>query len=245
MRDGRALQAGTSHHLGQNFARAFDITYTDAGGGQQHAWTTSWGMSTRIVGGMVMTHGDDRGLRLPPALAPVQVVVLAIKDEVLETAERLTGSLADAGLRVRLDSDTDVSFGRRTVDWELKGVPLRLELGPRDVASGTVVRVRRDRGGKETIRLDDAVGDAIEALDAAQRNLHDEALDFREGHTRDAESPDQIDGGGFWRLPWADVGQKGELALAERGYTVRCLTDPDGGVTSDPEGATAWIARAY
>jgi prolyl-tRNA synthetase len=124
-------------------------------------------------------------------------------------------------------------------------VPLRLELGPRDLESGTIVRVRRDRGGKETIRLADAVGDAIEALEAAQRNLHDEALDFREGHTRDAESPDQVDGAGFWRLPWADLGEKGELALAERGYTVRCLTDPDGAVPTDPDGTIAWVARAY
>jgi prolyl-tRNA synthetase len=245
MRDGKALQAGTSHDLGQNFARAFNITFSDAQGAQQHAWTTSWGMSTRIVGGMIMTHGDDRGLRLPPELAPVQVVVLAIKDEVLEAAERITGELAAAGVRVRLDTNTSQSFGRRTVDWELKGVPLRLELGPRDLEAGTVMRVRRDRGAKETIALESVVADTLEALEAAQRNLHDEALDFREAHTRDAHSIDEIDGLGFWRLPWAEVGEKGEDVLAERGYSVRCLTDPEGNVPESPEGSVAWIARAY
>jgi prolyl-tRNA synthetase len=245
MRDGKALQAGTSHDLGQNFARAFDITYSDAQGRQQHAWTTSWGMSTRIVGGMVMTHGDDRGLRLPPAIAPVQVVVLAVKDDVVEAAEHLTGELAAAGVRVRLDANTSQSFGRRTVDWELKGVPLRLELGPRDLEAGTVLRVRRDRGGKETVRRADAVADTLECLDAVQANLLDEALQFRAGHTRDASSIDQVDGLGFWRLPWSEIGEKGEDALAERGYTIRCLTDPDGAVPAGPEGTTAWVARAY
>jgi len=249
MRDGKALQAGTSHDLGQNFARAFGIRYSDAQGAQQHAWTTSWGLSTRIVGGLVMTHGDDRGLRLPPALAPVQVVVLAISEVVLEVAERLTGELAAAGLRVRLDSNTSQSFGRRSVDWELKGVPLRLELGPRDLEAGTVTRVRRDRGGKETVSLASAAADAVESLDAVQRNLHDEALDFREAHTRDAISLDEVDGLGFWRLPWSEVGEKGEDALAERGYTVRCLTDADGNAPAAGfdalDGAIAWIAKAY
>jgi prolyl-tRNA synthetase len=245
MRDGKALQAGTSHYFGQNFARAFDITFTDAAGQRQHAWTTSWGMSTRVLGAMIMTHGDDRGLRLPPAAAPIQVVVLAVKDEALEAAEHLAGELAQAGVRVRLDADTATSFGRRTVDWELKGVPLRLELGPRDLEAGTVVRVRRDRGGKETVALASAAADALEALDAIQANLLDEALQFREGHTRDVESIDQIDGMGFWRLPWSEVGDKGEAVLAERGYTVRCLTDPDGGTPASPQGTIAWIAKSY
>jgi len=247
MRDGKALQAGTSHDLGQNFARAFGIQYSDAQGARRHASTTSWGVSTRIVGGLVMTHGDDRGLRLPPAVAPVQVVVLAIKDEVLEEAERVTGELVAAGVRARLDANTSQSFGRRTVDWELRGVPVRLEIGPRDLAAGTVTRVRRDRGGKETIALDGVLTDTLAALDAIQANLLDEAQAFREGHTRDAAKVDEVDGTGFWRVPWDAVGESGEDALNDRGYSVRCLTRADGGVPQsvDEPDLTAWIARAY
>jgi prolyl-tRNA synthetase len=118
-------------------------------------------------------------------------------------------------------------------------------LGPRDLEAGTAVRVRRDRGGKQTVALADVVTDAVEVLDAVQRNLHDEARELREGQTRDAGSIDEIDGFGFWRLPWSDVGEKGEELLAERGYSIRVLTDPDGGVPPGPDGATAWVARAY
>ncbi|MPZ87762.1 MAG: proline--tRNA ligase [Nitriliruptorales bacterium] len=247
MRDGKALQMGTSHDLGQNFARAFGIEFTDGNGERQHAWTTSWGVSTRTVGGLIMAHGDDRGLRLPPALAPVQVVVLAIKEEAVEAAERLTGALEHAGVRARLDANTSQSFGRRAVDWELKGVPIRLEIGPRDLAEGHVTRVRRDRGAKEPVPLDGVVRDVTVALDEIQRGLHDEALAFREGHTRDADSGEEVDGAGFWRVPWDKVGEDGEAALAERGYSVRCLTDHDGTPPAPEEGSglIAWISRAY
>jgi prolyl-tRNA synthetase len=247
MRDGKALQMGTSHDLGQNFAKAFGIEFTDANGERQFAYTTSWGVSTRTVGGLIMAHGDDRGLRLPPALAPIQVVVLAIKDEAVEAAERLTGALEQVGVRARLDANTSQSFGRRSVDWELKGVPIRLELGPRDLAEGQVIRVRRDRGGKEAVSLEGAVEDVTVALDEIQRSLHDEALAFREGHTRDADSGEEVDGMGFWRVPWDKVGVDGEATLAERGYSVRCLTTPDGEVPAADEenGLIAWIARAY
>jgi prolyl-tRNA synthetase len=138
MGDGKALQMGTSHELGQNFATAFGIEYLSAAGQQETAWTTSWGTSTRMVGGLIMVHGDDDGLRLPPTLAPVQVVVMAIKPDVVEAAHRLGADLRDAGVRVTVDDRADVPFGRRAVDWELKGVPLRLELGPRDLAAGQV-----------------------------------------------------------------------------------------------------------
>jgi len=247
MRDGKALQMGTSHDLGQNFARAFGIDFSDADGGRQLAWTTSWGMSTRTIGGLVMAHGDDRGLRVPPRLAPVQVVVLAVKDEAIEACERIVGELIDAGVRAKLDAKTATSFGRRAVDWELKGVPVRLEVGPRDIAAGTAMRVRRDRGGKEPVRLDSLVVDVREALDAVQRDLYDEALAFREAHTRDAATPAEVDGPGFWRVPWDAIGEEGEDALAQSGYTVRCLTDADGGVpdTDVTEGLVAWVARAY
>jgi len=247
MRDGKALQMGTSHDLGQNFARAFGIQYSDAEGGRQFVWTTSWGVSTRAVGGLIMSHGDDRGLRLPPALAPVQAVVVAVKDEAIEACERLTGELVALGVRARLDANTAQSFGRRVVDWELKGVPVRLEVGPRDLEAGTVARVRRDRGGKEMVRLEDAAADVVEALAEAQRSLHDEALAFREDNTHDAGSIEGIEGVGFWRVPWAKVGPGGETALADRGYTVRCLTTADHAVpdSEDDPNLLAWIARAY
>src|SRR4051812_14812787 len=134
MGDGKALQMATSHELGQNFARAFGMEFLDDTGAQQTAWTTSWGSSTRMVGGLIMAHGDDDGLRVPPRLAPVQVVVLAVRDEgeVVERCAELADELRGAGVRVQLDAKADVSMGRRATDWELKGVPVRLEVGPRD-----------------------------------------------------------------------------------------------------------------
>ena len=140
MRDGKALQLATSHELGQNFARAFDISYTDEDGSVQLCWTTSWGSSTRMVGGVIMTHGDDAGLRLPPKVAPVQVIIVIVKrdPDVTAAAENLERELAQTGLRVRVDDRTDLGLGRRLTDWELKGVPVRVEIGPRELAQGTV-----------------------------------------------------------------------------------------------------------
>ena len=136
MGDGKALQMGTSHDLGQNFAKVFDITYLDANGETQLCWTTSWGTSTRMVGGLIMAHGDDQGLVLPPVVAPIQVVVLLVRDEdgAGDAAARLADELKAAGVRVRLDDQVATSFGRRATDWEIKGVPVRIEVGPRDVA---------------------------------------------------------------------------------------------------------------
>src|SRR4051794_14007973 len=155
MRDGKALQMGTSHELGQNFATAFDIVYQDEGGTQQHCWTTSWGTSTRMMGGLIMAHGDDAGLRIPPRLAATQVVVLAIRDDegVGAAASAVTDDLVGAGTRAKLDARTDTSFGRRATEWELKGVPVRIEVGPRDLANGEVTVVRRDTGEKRQAPL--------------------------------------------------------------------------------------------
>ena len=156
MGDGKALQMGTSHELGQNFARPFDITYSNASGTLEYVWQTSWGVSTRLVGALVMAHGDDFGLRLPPALAPAQVVVLVVKDDAdVGAGGRRAGapSCAAAGHRVRLDDRTDTSFGRRSVDWELKGVPVRVEVGPRDLAEGNVTVVVRHRREKRSVAL--------------------------------------------------------------------------------------------
>ncbi len=155
MGDGKALQAGTSHNLGQNFAKAFEIRYLDKTGVLQHCWTTSWGLSTRFVGAIIMVHGDDQGLILPPRLAPFQLVIVPIfktdeeKAAVLENAQKLRKELVDAGIRVKMDEREGMSPGFKFNDWEMRGVPLRLELGPKDVAKGSVVLARRDRPGKE------------------------------------------------------------------------------------------------
>src|SRR5436190_4199751 len=148
-RDGKALQMGTSHELGQNFARAFNIEFSGADGRRSLAWTTSWGSSARMVGGLIMVHGDEHGLRVPPALAPIQVVIMAVKDEGVEAARRIGDELRTLGVRVTVDDDADIQFGRRAVDWELKGVPLRLEVGPRDLAAGQATIVNRISGAEK------------------------------------------------------------------------------------------------
>ena len=144
MGDGKALQMGTSHELGQNFARAFDVDYLADTGTLENCWTTSWGTSTRMVGGLIMCHGDDAGLRVPPRVAHVQVVVLVVRDEdgVADEAHRIAAALTAAGIRTRVDDQTATGFGRRVTDWELKGVPVRVEIGPRDLKEGVVTVVR-------------------------------------------------------------------------------------------------------
>ncbi len=170
MRDGKALQMGTSHELGQGFAKAFGINFSDESGQQSTAWLTSWGSSTRLMGALIMAHGDDAGLRVPPRLAPVQVVVLAVKTDegAGEAADHLAASLRGAGLRVELDLRTELSFGRRVINWELKGVPVRVEVGPRDLAQGTVVISRRDDASKCSVALDDVVSEVTHLLDSSQ-----------------------------------------------------------------------------
>ncbi|MCU1346390.1 MAG: proS, partial [Acidimicrobiia bacterium] len=160
MGDGKALQMGTSHELGQNFAKVFDTKFSSEAGAQEYVWQTSWGVSTRMVGGLIMSHGDERGLRLPPSIAPIQVVVLVIRDEpeVQAAAEQLARELKAAGVRVNLDNRTDISFGRRAIDWEIKGVPLRVEVGPRDLANGEITLVRRDLASKENQALNGLAG---------------------------------------------------------------------------------------
>jgi prolyl-tRNA synthetase len=252
MRDGRALQLATSHELGQNFAKAFDIKYTDDAGAEQHCWTTSWGSSTRMVGGLIMAHGDDRGLRLPPRVAPVQVVVVAVKDDpdVLAAAEHLAGELTAAEVRVRVDRRTELGLGRRLTDWELKGVPVRLELGPRDLAAGSASLARRDREGREPVALDGAAQAAVAAIGA----VHDEllaqarvALLQRTADVDDLASAIEAARTGFARLPWASIGVEGERELAAAGITVRCLMTADGTIPAraDDDDLVAVVARAY
>lgn len=253
MGDGKALQMVTSHELGQNFAKAFNTRYLTKEGTQELVWQTSWGSTTRMIGALVMTHGDDDGLRVPPRLAQVQVVVLAIKGDhaVLAKVRELGDRLKAAGLRVRVDDRTDVPFGRRAVDWELKGVPVRVEIGPRDLENGTAMLARRIPGGKEPVAID-----AIEALLPAvleedQALLLKQSRERRESRTTDVstieEAAEAAVAGGWARIPWATLGEEGEARLAEQSLTVRCLIAEDGSVPDDGDapGNVAVVARAY
>lgn len=251
MRDGKALQMGTSHELGQNFATAFDITYLDAEQRQQTAWTTSWGVSTRMVGGLIMCHGDDAGLRVPPALAHVQSIVLLIRDAdgAGDAASAVQAALVDAGVRSRLDDRVDTPFGRRATDWELKGVPVRIEVGPRDAAQGEVTVVRRDTGDKATVPVAAAASTVARLLEEIQAGLLAEATAFRDERTRAATTVDGVldaAAEGFARAPWSVV-RDAEAALGAKAVTVRCIQREDGSVPDDEEEPDlfALCARSY
>jgi prolyl-tRNA synthetase len=252
MRDGKALQMGTSHELGQNFARAFDTTFLDETGERRLVWTTSWGTSTRMVGGLIMAHGDDNGLRLPPSLAPVQVVVLLVKDDggAGTTARKLVDELRAAGVRVELDDKTSTSFGRRATDWEIKGVPVRVEVGPRDLESGSVTVVRRDTNEKTAVTLAEVTTQVPLVLGQVQAGVYEEALDWRDSRTVDVDTLDEAReaaGTGFARVPWSALGPDGEAALATTAMSVRCLQRPDGSVPTaeDEPGLVAIVGRSY
>jgi prolyl-tRNA synthetase len=252
MGDTKALQMGTSHELGQNFAKAFDITYTSAAGNVEHAWTTSWGTSTRMLGGLIMVHGDDNGLRLPPRLAPIQVQVMVVKagEGVVEAAGTLRDELKAAGVRVKLDDRADIPFGRRAVDAELQGIPIRIEVGPRDLATGNVTVARRVDGTKSPIALADVVGAVTSALKADQQSLYDEALLFREQNTVEVRTlGDAIEAAqtGWVRVPWSAVGESGEAEANGKAVTVRCLTREDGTMpdSDDEPNLIAHLARSY
>ncbi|GHG59961.1 proline--tRNA ligase [Streptomyces capoamus] len=252
MGDGKALQMGTSHELGQNFAKAFGTRYLSGDGRQELVWQTSWGTSTRMVGGLIMSHGDDSGLRVPPRLAPVQAVVLAVKgdDAVLAKVREIGGRLAAAGVRVQVDDRTDVPFGRRAVDWELKGVPVRIEVGPRDLEHGTALLARRIPGGKEPVRVGELEALVPKVLEEDQALLLAQSRERREDRTADTrtiEEAVEAAATGWARIPWAVLGPDGEAALAEQGVSVRCLVAADGSVPDreDQPGNVAIVARAY
>lgn len=253
MGDGKALQMGTSHELGQNFAKAFHTQYLSKEGKQELVWQTSWGSTTRMIGALVMMHGDDNGLRVPPRLAPVQVVVLAIKgdDSVIAKVREIGDALRTAGVRVHVDDRTDIPFGRRAVDWELKGVPLRIEVGPRDLENGTAMLARRIPGGKEAVSVDALAGLVPVLLEEDQALLLAESRRRREERTSEAATFDEAVeaalAGGWARIPWATLGEEGEAALAEHGVSVRCLLAADGSVpdADDAPGNVAIVARAY
>ncbi|MGW3495578.1 proline--tRNA ligase [Streptomyces sp. NPDC001020] len=253
MGDGKALQMVTSHELGQNFAKVFHTRYLSKDGAQEHVWQTSWGSTTRMIGALVMMHGDDNGLRVPPRLAHIQAVVLAIKDDeaVLAKVRELGDQLKAAGIRVHVDDRTDTPFGRRAVDWELKGVPVRIEIGPRDLAGGTAMLARRIPGGKEPVAIESLVHVLPGILEEDQALLLKQSRERRESRTTDVSTIDEAveatSAGGWARIPWAVLGEGGEAELTAHALTVRCLLAEDGSVpdADDAPGNVAVVARAY
>ena len=250
-RDGKALQMGTSHELGQNFARAFNIEFSGADGRRSLAWTTSWGSSARMVGGLIMVHGDDHGLRVPPALAPTQVVVMAVKDEAVAAAHRIGDELRTLGIRVVVDDDADIQFGRRAVDWELKGVPLRLEVGPRDLAAGQATIVNRVSGAEKTSVSLDGIGGELARLVATEQDaMLAAARGERDARIVEVTSVDDAAAAavdGWAKISWSKLGLGGEATLARAGVTVRCLQRADGTVpdSDDEPDLVAFVARSY
>jgi len=245
MQDNRALQAGTSHNLGQNFAKAFDVTYQSEGGTIEHVWNTSWGVSTRLVGGLVMTHGDDVGLRTPPLLAPIEIVIVPIwkseddRARVFEAANRLRGSLVEwerrdpHRLRVHLDDREGMSPGAKYYEWELRGVPLRIELGPRDLDKNQAVLVRRDDRTKKPVSLDTIGEEAAELLVAIQDAMLEAARERREKNShRGKISYDEfrsiMEGpGGFVYAGWCGSGACEAKVKEETKATIRVLPDEE------------------
>lgn len=263
MGDGRALQSATSHFLGQNFAKAFDIKYQDVNNTWQYCWTTSWGLSTRFIGAIIMTHGDKGGLVLPPRLAPIQCVVVPIfkndaeKATVLAAVDGIQRELVDLGIRVKTDTRSEVSPGYKFNDWEMRGVPVRLEVGPRDVQNNTVVLARRDRPGKEGKQFvgRDTLKAALPALlTDIQASLLAKATQFRDGNTYDAKSYDELKeavGKGFARAWWAGSSADEKRIQEETKATLRCLPlqQPGGSgvcfLTGKPASKIAIFGRSY
>ena len=235
MGDGKALQFCTSHNLGQNFAKAFEIRYLDQNGQLQHCWTTSWGLSTRVVGAIIMVHGDDQGLILPPRLAPYQAVIVPIyktdeeKALVFEVAKKISEQLAKADVRVKVDQREGLSPGFKFNDWEMRGVPLRIEIGPKDVAKGSAVLARRDKPGKEGksfVSQDGIVASVQQALAEIQKALFDRALAFREANTFDPKNFDEFRVAvekGFARTYWCGNPKCEEQIKEATKATLRCI----------------------
>ncbi len=230
MHDRKALQSGTSHYFGDGFAKQFDITFTDKDNQQKYPFQTSWGLSTRIIGGIIMTHGDNSGLVLPPRIAPVQVIVVPVaqhKEGVLEAAEALYNRLKNAGVRVKIDS-SDNSLGWKCAQYEMKGVPLRVEIGPKDIQNGCCMAVRRDNGEKTSVALDELETRIPELLDAVQSGLYAKAKANMDEHTYAAYSLEeakeiQETKGGFIKTMWCGDLQC-EMDMKEKaGMSSRCI----------------------
>lgn len=262
MGDGRALQAGTSHNLGQNFAKAFEIQFQGRDKTLQHAWTTSWGVTTRLIGAVIMTHGDDSGLILPPKIAPYQVVIVPIprgnwKETVLPKCQEIKAQLTAAGIRVKLDDDESQTPGWKFAEYEMRGVPIRLEIGPKDIEKNAVFAARRDTRSKASMPMEGLPAAINTLLDEIQQALFDRAVKFRDDHTSRTDSYDefkQIMEGrpGFVISPWCEGAQCEADIKAETQATIRNI--PKGYETAPgkscikcgkPATVSAWFAKAY
>lgn len=261
MKDGKALQAGTSHYMGQNFAKGFDIQYLDKDNTLKHVYTTSWGVSTRILGALIMVHGDDRGLALPPLIAPTQVVVIPIgpkkeRERVVAHATELHKRLTDANVRATIDDREDLSPGWKFNEYEMRGIPVRLEIGPRDLDKGQVVLVRRDTGEKLFVSEGELFERLPGLLDEIQQNMFDKAKKFRDENSHVAHNMDEMahvisDKKGFALAGWCgdDVCEK--AVKEQTGATSRNIPfDPPEKLSScvvcgKPAEHTVWFAKAY
>jgi len=234
MQDGKALQAGTSHFLGQNFAKAFDVKFTSREGSLEYVWATSWGVSTRLIGALIMTHSDDNGLVLPPKLAPVQVVIVPIyrddsqKNAISEVALKLVSELKEKGVSVKFDDDDNTKPGWKFNEYELKGVPLRIAIGPRDLENGQVEMARRDTLEKSLEKLDGLAETIENKLEEIQQNIFDKALNFRKEHTTEIHSYEEFkdileNKGGFISAYWDGGSETEEKIKQETKATIRCV----------------------
>jgi prolyl-tRNA synthetase len=262
MQDGKALQAGTSHFLGQNFARAFDVTFQDRDGELKHVWATSWGVSTRLIGGLLMTHSDDNGLVLPPKLAPVQIVIVPIwrndeeQEKVLSYAKTLMDDLADKGIRVKLDDRDQYKPGWKFAQHEVEGVPLRVAVGPRDVDSGNIEAARRDTMEKNILSRSDFIDGAKALLETIQADLLARARKHVETSTRHVDTYEEFkktldEVGGFIYAHWDGTAETETRIKEETKATVRCIPlEYDSGpgkcmVTGKPSTRRVLFARSY
>jgi prolyl-tRNA synthetase len=271
MQDGKALQAGTSHNLGQNFAKAFQTEFQTRGGGRDFVWQTSWGVSTRLVGGLIMTHSDDKGLIVPPRLAPIHVVVVPIfktdeeRDQVLSRAKLICDALKawptqkanlDGPLSVHLDADETKSPGWKFAEWEVQGVPVRIELGPKDLAKGVAVLARRDTGEKRPVPFADIPAACVDLMQEIQTSLFQKASALRDSFVTDVDSFSDFqkvldEKGGFVRAHWDGTAETERLIKEETKATIRCipLDNPqEQGVcvrSGKPSSQRVLFARAY
>ena len=261
MQDGKALQGGTSHFLGQNFAKAFDVQFLDKDSKRDYVWATSWGVSTRLMGALIMAHSDDNGLVLPPKLAPYQVVIVPIfKDEagvklLNEKAEKIMQELKALGIRVKYDNSDNKKPGWKFAEYELKGVPVRLAMGARDLENGTIEIARRDTLTKETVSVENIGAFIQKLLEEIQQNIFQKALDFRAKQTKMvdtyAEFKEKIEEGGFIYAHWDGTPETEELIKNETKATIRCIPlegDKTPGkcmVTGKPSAQRVLFARAY
>ena len=261
MQDGKALQSGTSHFLGQNFAKAFDVTYLNKENKPEYVWATSWGVSTRLIGALIMTHSDDNGLVLPPKLAPIQVVIIPISKgsdalaKISEKVEPIIRELRELGISVKYDDSDNKRPGFKFADYELKGVPVRLVIGARDLENGTIEVMRRDTLEKETRSIDGIVAYVQSLLDDIQKNMYDKAKTFRDAHIYECDNYDEfkerIKDGGFFLCHWDGTPETEAKIKEDTQATIRCepfgyeATEGIDMVSGKPTNKRIIIARSY